>query len=220
MKTLKKEAFHKFFCICRHAIDSSMNFSQVACNFAALLLILAFAAGCGSAGSSPAKGAGPTTVANPTKSASSLEGVDWTKMVTSTELGCNTPTGPGHGVEVDAKQFADVNGNGNAEAFVAAACVGSTESWPDRLEVFDGASDPAYPRRIATLLNYQDGTDGNRGYGLRVQSITVSGKQVTVVSKGWLPGECFACGDRLVTDTFTWNGKSFIRGARSVTKLS
>jgi O-glycosyl hydrolase len=152
--------------------------------------------------------------------ATSLRGVDWTKVLTSTELGCNGPSAPNLGTQVDVKQFADVTGDNNAEAFVAVACVGSTESWPDRLEVFDGASDPAHPRHIATLLNYQDGTDGTNGYGLRIQSITISGKRVTIVSHGWTPGECFACGDQRVTDTFTWNGSSFTRGSRSVTQIT
>ena len=142
--------------------------------------------------------------------------VDWTKAVTETDLGCNGPTGPNNGELVDEKQFADVTGDGKEEAFVAVACRGITESWPDRLEVFDGASDPAHPRRIATLLDYQDGTDGTNGNGLRIQSIMISGKMVTVVSDGWTPGECFACGDQQATDTFTWNGSGFTRGPRSV----
>ncbi len=152
----------------------------------------------------------------------SLEGVDWTKVITEKELGCQPPAYPSdpHGVQVDVEKFADVTGDGNPEAFVAVACVGATESWPDRLEVFDGASDPAHPQRIATLLDYQDGTDGPQGLGLRIQSIQISGEQVTVVSKGWLPGQCFACGDRRVTDTFTWNGSSFTRGPRSVTQMT
>jgi hypothetical protein len=155
-------------------------------------------------------------------SVSSLQETDWTKVVTEKELGCPPPVSSGdlHGVQVDAKQFADVTGDGKPEAFVAVACVGSTESWPDRLEVFDGASAPAHPRSIATLLNYQDGTDGPHGFGLRIQSIKVSGTQVVVVSKGWLPKECFACGDRQVTDTFTWNGTRFIRGPRSVVRMA
>jgi len=156
--------------------------------------------------------------------ANPLGKVDWTHVVTESELGCNGTTpghiGPNLGVEVDAKQFADVTGDDNAEAFVAVACVGSTESWPDRLEVFDGASDPDHPRRIATLLDYQDGTDGTDGYGLRIQSITISGKMVTIVSRGWTPGECFACGDQRITDTFTWNGSSFTRGSRLVTQIT
>jgi O-glycosyl hydrolase len=159
-----------------------------------------------------------TTTENP------LGKVDWTKVVTEADLGCNDTTlghvGPNLGVEVDEKQFADVTGDGKKEAFVAVACVASTSSWPDRLEVFDGASDPAHPRRIATLLDYQDGTDE---LGLRMgsnfgipQSITVTGRTVTVVSHGYAPTDGLCCPSWQITDTFTWNGSGFTRGSRSV----
>jgi hypothetical protein len=151
---------------------------------------------------------------------SDLTRVDWTKVVTETDLGCNGPTRPHLGVQVDEKQFADVTGDGKKEAFVAVACVASTSSWPDRLVVFDGASDPAHPRLIATLLDYQDGTDER---GLRIgsnvgipQSITISGQTVTVVSLGYAPTDPDCCPSRQITDTFTWNGSGFTRGPRSV----
>lgn len=123
-------------------------------------------------------------------------------------------------MEVDEKQFADVTGDGKKEAFVAVACVASTSSWPDRLEVFDGASDPSHPRRIATLLDYNDGTDER---GLRMgrnvgipRSITISGRVVTVVSLGYAPTDPNASPSLQITDTFTWNGSGFTRGPRSV----
>src|SRR2546427_2883192 len=149
-----------------------------------------------------------------------LTTVNWTKVVTETDLGCNGPTGPHLGVQVDEKQFADVTGDGKKEAFVAVACVASTSSWPDRLEVFDGASDPAHPRLIATLLDYKDGTDER---GLRIggnvgipQSITISGRTVTVVSDGYAATDPDCCFSLQITDTFTWNGSGFTRGPRSV----
>jgi len=199
--------------------SGNLFFSQVFSSFTILLLTLIFLSGCGTASStsqSNVQSHGTSLTPIP-----SLKETDWTNVVTEKELGCTPPVSSGdpHGVQVDAKQFADVTGDGKPEAFVAVACVGSTESWPDRLEVFDGASAPAHPQRIVTLLDYQDGTDGPHGLGLRIQSIKVSGKQVMVISKGWLPGECFACGDRQVTDTFTWNGTRFIRGSRSVVRM-
>ena len=167
----------------------------------------------------------PTTASSsPTPTKNPLGKVDWTKVVTETDLGCNDTTlghvGPNLGVLVDEKQFADVTGDGKEEAFVAVACVASTSSWPDRLEVFDGASDPAHPRLIATLLDYKDGADER---GLRIgsnvgipQSITISGRTVTVVSLGYAPTDPDCCPSRQITDTFTWNGSSFTRGSRSM----
>jgi len=192
--------------------SGKLSFSQMFSSFTFLLLTLIFLSGCDAPSLPQQSHATPIPP---------LKEVDWTKVVPEKELGCLPPVSPSdpHGVQVDAKQFADVTGDGKPEAFVVVACIGSTESWPDRLEVFDGASNPAHPRRIATLLDYQDGTDGHHGLGLRIQSIKVPGKHVIVVSKGWLSGECFACGDRQVTDTFTWNGSRFIRGPRSVSAV-
>jgi hypothetical protein len=200
--------------------SGNLSVSQLLSNFTILLLTLIFLSSCDTPSASQQSRI--QSNGTPLPPISSLKEVDWTKVATAKELGCPHPASPNdpHGVQVDAKQFADVTGDGKPEAFVAVACVGSTESWPDRLAVFDGASDPAHPRRITTLLDYQDGTDGPHGLGLRIQSIKVSGKQVIVVSKGWLPGECFACGDRQVTDTFTWNGSRFIRGPRSVVRMA
>jgi hypothetical protein len=157
-----------------------------------------------------------------------LEDVDWTQIPPKldTELGCNGPSAPNLGVLVDVKQFADITGDGEAEAFVAVACVGSTESWPDRLEVFDGASDSTNPRLIATLLDYNNAPDSESYYGpksvnLRIDSITVSGKTVIVKSYGWWAvTDYFACKTMQVTDTFTWNGNGFTQGPRSALHLT
>jgi len=159
---------------------------------------------------------------HPTATENPLGKVDWTKVVTQTDLGCNGPTGPNLGVQVDEKQFADVTRDGKEEVFVAVSCVASTSSWPDRLEVFDGASDPAHPRRIATLLDYHDGTDERglrmgRNFGIP-QSITISGQTVVVVSLGYASSDPDCCPSQKVTDTFTWNGSGFTRGKRLVTK--
>lgn len=159
-----------------------------------------------------------STLANP------LVNVDWTHVVTQTELGCGSTTpgqvGPNLGVEVDAKQFADVTGDDNAEAFVAVACVPSTSSWPSRLEVFDGSSDPAHPKRIAKLLDYTDGPDGANGLGLRIKTISVSKRTATIISAGFLPDDGLCCPSLRITDKFTWNGSSFTRGPRSVVQMT
>lgn len=93
-------------------------------------------------------------------------------------------------------------------------------SWPDVLLVFDGASDITHPQLMAILLGYHDGTDAR---GLQMgdlsgipRSITISGQTVTVVSLGYVSSDPNCCPSQRVTDTFTWNGSGFTRGARSV----
>ncbi|MBA3947301.1 MAG: hypothetical protein H0X37_22425 [Herpetosiphonaceae bacterium] len=149
-----------------------------------------------------------------------LEKVDWRQVIT--DLHCDGLDGPNRGVEIDEKQFADVTGDGKAEAFVAASCAPLTSSWPQRLYVFDGASDPTRPRLMATLLDYNDGTDtrGLRigdGFGYNpAPSITIDGSTVTIVSAGYAPEDPNCCLTQQIVDTFTWTSNGFSRGKRSV----
>jgi hypothetical protein len=145
----------------------------------------------------------------PAGEAGALGSVDWARTIR--DVDCSTT---GHGLEVDAVQYGDVTGDGKPEAFVAVACVPVTSSWPEQLKVFDGASDPSKPRRIATLLGYDDGTDGR---GLRIASITVTGRNVVVKSLGYHPDDPNAAAPRYhVQDSFTWDGDHFVRGPRKV----
>jgi hypothetical protein len=144
-----------------------------------------------------------------TGEAGALGSVAWTRTIQ--DVDCSTT---GHGLEVDAEQYGDVTGDGKPEAFVAVACVPVTSSWPQRLEVFDGASDPSNPRRLATLLGYDDGTDER---GLRIASITVAGRTVVVKSLGYHLDDPNAAGPRYhVHDSFTWDGGRFVRGPRKI----
>jgi len=127
-----------------------------------------------------------------------LKNVDWTHVVSANELGCNDPDhGPHLGVEVDAKQFADITGDNN--------------------EVYDGASNVAHPRRIAVLLDYKASPDGtNDGIGILIREISVSSKTVTVVSAGLRASDPNCCPGAKVTDKFTWDGSRFAHDSRSV----
>jgi hypothetical protein len=150
------------------------------------------------------------TAASPS-TGSPLDGVDLARAV---RLDCSQAGGP---AQVDEQAFGDVNDDGIDDAVVAAACTASTSSWPDRVEVFDGASpDPAHPRRLATLLDDGDGTDER---GVRVQGIRIRGTTVTVTSTGYLAADPNAAPSQRVVDTFTWDGDGFGPRRRAVTNL-
>ncbi len=135
--------------------------------------------------------------------------VDWTKAIT--DMDCSTY---GHGLQVDAKVTGDITGDGRPDVVVAVACVALTSSWPDKVFVYDGASDPSEPRRIATLLDYRDGTDDR---GLRVRGMDIRESTVTVRSLSYAPQDPNAFLSRQVSDSFQWTGTGFQRGGRHVT---
>jgi hypothetical protein len=149
-------------------------------------------------------GPGPKSQGNP------LAGVNLARAV---RINCSQAIGP---AQADARAYGDLNGDGIGDAVVAAACTASTSSWPDQVEVFDGASpNPARPRRLATLLDYGDGTDDR---GLRVQDIRIRGATVTVTSTAYVPADPNAAPSRRVVDTFTWDGHGFGPRQRVVTR--
>ncbi|MGK5683039.1 hypothetical protein [Actinoplanes sp. URMC 104] len=58
----------------------------------------------------------------------------------------------GQKAEIQGVVEQDVTEDGLAETLVTRSCEASTSYWHSTIEVFDGASDPAQPRRIGTLL--------------------------------------------------------------------
>jgi hypothetical protein len=137
-----------------------------------------------------------------------LASVDWTKAVR--DVNCEES---GHGLGVDSVQYQDVTGDGRPDAIVAVSCIPVTSSWAQKVEVFDGSSDPANPKEIAILLDYSDGTDER---GLREAVSQVFGNTIFISSLGYRPQDANAGTSLQVMDTFTWNGHGFVRGVRSV----
>ena len=60
--------------------------------------------------------------------------------------------GPDWARVIDAVEKGDVNGDGRIDTLVVDECKASTSRWPSVVEVFDGASDPARPSRLGTLM--------------------------------------------------------------------
>ncbi|WP_089249738.1 hypothetical protein [Asanoa hainanensis] len=129
-----------------------------------------------------------------------LRKVDWV-AVTGRDLNC-----PGRVVKATfSPQFHDVNADGRNEAFVAMRCDLSGAAY--QIEVFDGASDPDNPVRIAVLarnahvprtemifldggcLAFVGGTTVVRGTGYSADNTgTVADRQI-VVTTTWRNGK-------------------------------
>jgi len=125
----------------------------------------------------------------------------------SHDLDCKVP---GLGYEVTDVQLHDVTGDGAPDAFVRVSCRVASSSAPDQLEVFDGASDPARPTRLAVLVRPTDGPDPR---GLRIRSTSFAGRTVTVAAVGFRASAPNCCPDIPVKRSFAWNGQTFVADA-------
>jgi hypothetical protein len=91
------------------------------------------------------------------------------------------------------------------DTLVVDECRASTSSWPQVVEVFDGASDPARPTRIGTLL------DGDPEYPRDVRVSVEPGRRVVVTGRALSPDAPRCCPDLLVRRVFTYSDGQFTR---------
>jgi len=96
------------------------------------LLLVAVLAGCSS---------GPV--------ADALSNVRWSEHVRDCAV---EHGGSGLGTRVDSVAKGDVNNDGRVDTLVVDECEPKTTAWPQQVEVFDGASDPARPVLLGRLL--------------------------------------------------------------------
>ncbi len=158
---------------------------------AAAALGLVLTAGCGS-------GAGSRTT-TPTAT-DALAGVQWPNFVRDCSI---DEGGSGLGTVIDDVVKGDVTADGRVDTLVVDRCNASTSSWPQQIEVFDGASDPAHPTRLAKLLK------GDPNYPRDVRVTVDSGGRVVVVGQGLSASAPLCCPDLEIRRVFTWSNGSF-----------
>jgi hypothetical protein len=149
---------------------------------------------------------GPTRAARRT---SLLRAADW-DAVAKAEMNCGS-LGPEFNDWIKPVS-ADVTGDGSPDAVVALTCATNNGSHPDQVGVFDGASNPASPRRIAVLIPAEA--------GIRVRQIAAAGGRVTVTGSKLAAHDPMGCPSVRVRRSFTWSGTRFVAGPQSVTTLS
>jgi hypothetical protein len=158
------------------------------------LLPATLVAACLAACSTPATGATPVT--SVTVDAAS---VDWSRFARSCAV---ADGGSGLGTRIDDVVHADVTGDGRTDALVVDECESSTSAWPQEVEVFDGASDPAAPRRVGVLL-------ADDAVHPRSVTLTVSGGRVTITGTGLSDDAPLCCPDLTIRRVYTWSGHGF-----------
>jgi hypothetical protein len=158
------------------------------------LLVLLALAGCGA----------DTVPAAP--AADALANVRWEDHVRDCSI---EQGGPGQGTIIGDVVKGDVTRDGRVDTLVVDECRSPTSSWPQAVEVFDGASDPAKPTRIATLL------DGDERYlrDLKVE-VTADGS-VVITSNGVSESAPHCCPDLVARDVFRYVDGKFVHAESS-----
>jgi hypothetical protein len=116
--------------------------------------------------------------------------------------------------EVQKLVLADVTGDGVADALVARTCETTTSYWPSTVEVFDGTTGEA-PKRIGTLLG-----DAGAADLPWFQSMSVSGRTVTVKAYGTSKDAPRACPDLKLTYKYSYSDGKFTRVGRQATEAT
>jgi hypothetical protein len=126
--------------------------------------------------------------------------VDFEKVMFA-RLGCPDFEDAHGKAEVFAVKHADLTGDGRRESVVAGACFTNTAANPARVVIFDGA-DAGNPRPLVSIGENQD---------LVTATIQIKARTVTVTSKALSAKASRCCPDRLITQTYAWQGNGFSR---------
>jgi len=161
---------------------------------AAVFLVLSalLVAGCGSTAPLPADSA--------SASVDALAGVRWADHVRDCSI---EHGGSGLGTVIDDVVKAELTGDGRVETLVLDRCESSTSSWPQQIEVFDGASDPTKPARLGVLL------EGDGEYPRDVSVMAEPGGRVVIVGRGLSPTAPLCCPDLTLRRVYRYDGRAF-----------
>ncbi len=129
-----------------------------------------------------------------------LAGVEWERHVRD----CSADAGgSGLGTVIDTVAKGEVTGDNQMDTLVVNRCESSTSPWPQVVEVFDGASDPAAPRRLGLLL------EGDSEYPRDVNVTVEPGGRVVIVGRGLSPDAALCCPDITVRRVYKYEGGAF-----------
>ncbi len=129
-----------------------------------------------------------------------LADVQWERYVRDCSV---DQGGSGLGTVVDDVVKAELTGDEFVETLVVDRCESSTSAWPQMVEVFDGASDPAAPRRLGLML------DGDPEYPSDVAVTVESGGRVVLVGRGLSSTAPLCCPDITVRRVYQYEGGAF-----------
>ena len=129
-----------------------------------------------------------------------LAGVAWDRHVRDCSV---DEGGSGLGTVIDDVVKGDVTGDERVDTLVVDRCESSTSPWPQVVEVFDGASDPAAPRRLGLLL------DGDPEYPRDVNVTVQPGGRIAIVGRGLSASAPLCCPDLTLRRMYRYDGGQF-----------
>lgn len=136
-----------------------------------------------------------------------LVDVDWTKFLSRCPIG--EPRG--FGMKIDEIIKGEVTGDRYPDTLVVDSCDSPTASNPQMVEVFDGSSDPASPRRLGILLERDP--DYPRSVKVRVGP----DRTILVEATGLQPDSPRCCPDLTIVASFRWQDGKFANVSRTAT---
>ncbi len=126
-----------------------------------------------------------------------LAATDWSRTIT--DLDCSALN---RGIEVLGVRFSDLRTRGVPDAYVWVDCFHDTSPWPHQLEVFDGASDPNDPRRLAVLIPADAGE--------LIRSVDVAPGSLVVGAVAYADDDARCCPSLPRRHEFTWTGDDVV----------
>ncbi len=129
-----------------------------------------------------------------------LAEVDWPAFLAECPIG----QARGFGRKVDDLVKAEVTGDRFPDTLVVDSCDSPTASNQQTVEVFDGASDPAAPRRLGILM--ADDPD----YPRRMKVTVSPDRTITVRALGLQPESPRCCPDLEIVADFAWREGTFV----------
>jgi hypothetical protein len=138
--------------------------------------------------------------AMPTPEPDRLANVDWSGFLAHCPIG----EARGYGMKIDEVVKGEVTGDRYPETLVIDSCESPTSSNAQTVEVFDGSSDPAAPRKLGILM--VDDPDYPR------RMMVTIGPDWTIVDTalGLQPESPRCCPDLEIVAEFAWRDGTFV----------
>jgi len=129
-----------------------------------------------------------------------LANVDWPRFLAHCPIG----EALGYGMKIDEVVKGEVTGDGFPDTLIVDSCESPTASNPQTVEIFDGNSDPAAPRKLGILMAKDP------DYPRRMKVTVSPDRRIVVKALGLQPESPRCCPDLEIVAEFAWRDGAFV----------